>query len=78
MPLGPQPGGARGTHGHPYSALRLRLVLALFGLVSCAVLAWLSLLAGRRALAVLLIVLGAVALVDIVVIEMRRYAGRRR
>jgi len=54
------------------------LVLALFGLVSCAVLAWLSLLAGRRALAVLLIVLGAVALVDIVVIEMRRYAGRRR
>jgi hypothetical protein len=78
MPLGPQPRGARGTPGHPYSALRLRLVLALFGLISCAVLAWLSLLAGRRALAVLLIILGAVALVDIVVIEMRRYAGRRR
>src|SRR5437867_399310 len=42
MPLGPQPRRARGTVGHPYSALNLRLVLAAFGLVASAV------LAGRR------------------------------
>jgi len=35
MPLGPQPRGARGTVEHPYSALRLRLALAVFGLVAC-------------------------------------------
>src|SRR5690348_11898700 len=42
MPIGPQPRGARGTVGHPYSALNLRLVLAIFGLVSCTVLAVLA------------------------------------
>ena len=34
MPIGAQPRGARGTVGHPYSALTLRLVLAAFGLVA--------------------------------------------
>lgn len=77
MPVGPQPRGARGTHGHPYSALSLRLVLAVFGVLSCAALVWLALWAGRRALAVLLVVLGAVALVDAVVIELRRRSAAR-
>jgi Family of unknown function (DUF6343) len=77
MPLLPQPRGARGTVGHPYSALRLRLVLALFGLVLCAVLTVLLLRAGFRVVGVLMAALAVVALVDIVVIQLRRRAGRR-
>ena len=39
MPIGAQPPGRRGTVGEPYSALNLRLVLAAFGFLICAVLA---------------------------------------
>jgi hypothetical protein len=39
MPLNAQPPHRQGTVGHPYSALNLRLVLALFGLITSAVFA---------------------------------------
>jgi membrane protein YdbS with pleckstrin-like domain len=72
-----QPRGARGTVGHPYSALNLRLVLALFGLVVCTVLAILAWWADLVWLAVVLAVLAVVAVVDLVVIQRRRRARRR-
>jgi uncharacterized membrane protein YqjE len=77
MPIGPQPKGARGTVGHPYSALNLRLLLACFGLVSCAVLAgWLAWL-GYPVAAVVVGLFAVVAVVDIVVIQVRRRQRRR-
>jgi hypothetical protein len=57
--------------------LNLRLVLAIFGLVTCTALAVLSGRAGLTALAVILAVLAAVALVDIIVVQLRRAARRR-
>jgi hypothetical protein len=72
-----QPRRARGTVGHPYSALNLRLVLALFGLVVCAVLAVLAWRADFGWIAVALAVLAVVAVVDLVVIQRRRRARRR-
>jgi uncharacterized membrane protein YqjE len=77
MPIGPQPKGARGTVGHPYSALNLRLVLAAFGLVSCTALAVLLIWMGYRPAAALLGLFAVVALVDLVVIQFRRRARRR-
>ncbi|GLH97530.1 DUF6343 family protein [Phytohabitans aurantiacus] len=73
----PQPRGARGTVGRPYSALNLRLIFALFGLVSCGVLAVLTARADLPVAAVVLAVLALVALVDLVVIIKRRAARRR-
>lgn len=73
----PQPRGARGTVGHANSALNLRLVLALFGLVSCGVLAVLTARAGFPVPAAMLALFAAVALVDLVVIMKRRAARRR-
>jgi Family of unknown function (DUF6343) len=72
-----QPGGRRGTVGHPYSALNLRLVLALFGAGVSTVLAVLAELAGLRWLAIVLIVLAVVAVVDMIVV-LRRRAARHR
>ncbi|WP_433089959.1 hypothetical protein ACQP1P_10645 [Dactylosporangium sp. CA-052675] len=72
-----QPRGARGTFGHPYSALNLRLALAVFGLLTCAVLGALALAAGLTWLGVILLVLAASALVDAVVVELRRRARVR-
>ncbi|WP_432988115.1 hypothetical protein [Dactylosporangium sp. CA-233914] len=72
-----QPRGARGTAGHPYSALNLRLTLAVFGLFISAVLGALSLAAGLTWLAVALFVVAATALVDAVVVELRRRARAR-
>jgi hypothetical protein len=77
MPLGPQPKRARGTVGHPYSALNLRLALAAFGLVTCAVLAGLMFAARYWVPGWILAVLAAVALVDLIVIQSRRRARRR-
>jgi hypothetical protein len=77
MPIGPQPKGARGTIGHPYSALNLRLLLAAASMVSSAVFAWLSLWWGYPVLALVLAVLGVGAAADLVVIELRRRARRR-
>jgi hypothetical protein len=77
MPLGPQPRRARGTVGHPYSALNLRLVLASFGLVSCAVLAGLMYAGHYWVPGSIFAVLAAIALADLVVIQLRRRARRR-
>jgi membrane protein implicated in regulation of membrane protease activity len=68
---------ARGTVGHAYSALNLRLLLAWFGLVSCAALAVVSARVGPPALAVVLTVLAVVAAVDLIVVQRRRTARRR-
>ncbi len=73
MPDTSQPRKARGTVGHPNSALNLRLVLAVFGLVSCAILGILLIRADRMILGILVGVLALVAAVDIVVIQRRRH-----
>lgn len=75
MPLGPQPKRARGTIGHPYSALNLRLLLAGLGLVLCGGLGILLAWSGYQVAGLVLGVLAAVAAVDLVVIQIRR---RRR
>nr|MDT0657288.1 DUF6343 family protein [Micromonospora sp. DSM 115978] len=72
-----QPHGAKGTVGHPKSALNLRLVLASFGLVVCAALGVLTARAGYPLPAGVLGVLGLIAAVDLVVIQRRRAARRR-
>ncbi len=72
-----QPRRAKGTVGHPYSALNLRLALASFGLVICAVLGVLAARADYLVLAAVLFLLAAVAAVDLVVIQRRRAARRR-
>jgi len=64
--------GPRGSIEHPESALELRLVLAAFGLVVCAIGAVLAAVADMPVVAVLLGVFAAVALVDIVVVQRRR------
>jgi hypothetical protein len=77
MPIGAQPKRARGTVGHPYSALNLRLVLACFGLVSCGVLTGVSLWLKLPLLALLAAVFAVVAMVDLVIIQLRRRQRRR-
>jgi Flp pilus assembly protein TadB len=77
MGVKPQPRGRKGTVGHAYSALNLRLVLATFGLLFCLVLAVLFGRAGYPLPAVILGVLAAVAAVDLVVVQRRRAARRR-
>ncbi|MGW1061653.1 DUF6343 family protein [Micromonospora rubida] len=68
---------ARGTVGHAYSALNLRLALAGFGLVTMAVFAVLAFWAGVVWLGVVCAVFAAVAVVDLFVIQRRRAARRR-
>jgi hypothetical protein len=75
MPIGPQPRKARGTVERPYSALNLRLLLASFGLLASAVLAGLAFRLRYPWFGWALVVLAAVAAVDLVVIQLRR---RRR
>ncbi|MFI1990240.1 hypothetical protein [Actinoplanes sp. NPDC020271] len=77
MPIGPQPHGRRGTVEEPYSPLNLRLVLAAFGMVVCAVLSVVLFRAGWTLPGWLLAAWAAVALVDIVVIQFRRRARAR-
>nr|WP_307837660.1 hypothetical protein [Actinoplanes couchii] len=77
MPLGPQPQGRRGTVEEPYSPLNLRLVLAAFGLVVCTVLSALLFRAGWTIPGWLLAAWALAALVDIVVIQLRRRARAR-
>lgn len=72
-----QPRGARGTHGHPYSALNLRLALAVFGFAISVLLAVLLARAGLALPAVIFGVLAVVAVVDLVVVQRRRAARRR-
>ncbi|MGI8333780.1 DUF6343 family protein [Actinomadura scrupuli] len=66
-----------GTHDHPKSALNLRLALATFGLVICAVFAVIAFWAGIPVLGAVLAVLAVVAVVDLAVVG-RRVARRRR
>lgn len=77
MPIGAQPKGRRGTVEEPYSPLNLRLVLAAFGFVVCTVLAVLLFHAGWTVPGWLLLAWALVALVDIVVIQLRRRARNR-
>ncbi|GIF66417.1 hypothetical protein Ais01nite_44520 [Asanoa ishikariensis] len=74
---GGQPRGARGTVGHPYSALNLRLALAVFGLVVFAVLTWLAARADLLVLSVLCGVVVLTAAVDLIIIQRRRRARHR-
>ena len=78
MAAKPQPRGARGTVGHPYSALNLRLVLATFGLVVSLVLGILVARADHPVPAGVLFLLAVVAAVDLVVVQRRRAARRRQ
>jgi hypothetical protein len=77
MPIGPQPRGRRGTVDEPYSPLNLRLVLAAFGLVVCTILSVLLFRAGWTVPGWLIAAWAVVALVDIVVIQLRRRARSR-
>ncbi|HEX6968674.1 MAG TPA: DUF6343 family protein [Micromonosporaceae bacterium] len=72
-----QPARARGTHDRPYSALNLRLVLALFGLVFSLLFAVLSADADLPVLTVIFIALAVVAVIDLVIVQRRRGARRR-
>ncbi|ROT33404.1 hypothetical protein [Micromonospora sp. HM5-17] len=72
-----QPRGRKGTVGHAYSALNLRLLLASFGLVVCVALGVLALRAELPVLGAVLLVFAAVAVVDLVVVQRRRIARRR-
>ena len=77
MPIGAQPPGRRGTVDQPYSPLNLRLALAAFGFVVCTVLSVLMFRAGWTVPAWLLAVWALAAVVDMVVIQLRRRARRR-
>ncbi|MFI7606118.1 DUF6343 family protein [Micromonospora sp. NPDC049366] len=72
-----QPRRARGTVGHAYSALNLRLALASFGLVIMVIFAVLAFWAAVTWLGVVCAVLAIVAAVDLVIIQRRRAARRR-
>ncbi|MEU4780542.1 DUF6343 family protein [Micromonospora sp. NPDC023633] len=72
-----QPRRARGTVGHAYSALNLRLLLAGFGLVTMTVFAVLAFNADLGWLGVLCVVFAVVAVVDLIIIQRRRAARRR-
>jgi hypothetical protein len=77
MPIGPQPPGRRGTVDEPYSPLNLRLVLAAFGFVVCTVLAILLFNTGWIVPGWVLLAWAVVALIDMVVVQLRRRARRR-
>ncbi|GAB2604052.1 hypothetical protein Aab01nite_47430 [Paractinoplanes abujensis] len=77
MPIGAQPPGRRGTVEEPYSPLNLRLILAAFGFVVCTVLGIVLLRSGWTVPGWLLLAWAAVAVVDMVVVQLRRRARRR-
>jgi hypothetical protein len=77
MPIGAQPPGRRGTVEEPYSPLNLRLILAAFGFVVCVVLAVVLFRSGWTVPGWILLAWAAVALVDIIVVQLRRRARRR-
>jgi hypothetical protein len=77
MPTAGQPADRRGTVGHPYSALNLRLALAAFGLVSSVVLGVLLIRNDFVGFGWVVLGFGVIAAIDIVVIQRRRRARRR-
>ncbi|MFC0003643.1 DUF6343 family protein [Micromonospora siamensis] len=72
-----QPRRARGTVGHAYSALNLRLALAAFGLVTMTLFAVLAFRAHVVWLGVVCALFALVAVVDLVVVQRRRAARHR-
>jgi len=77
MPIGAQPPGRRGTFDEPYTALNLRLVLALFGFVVCTVLSLVLFHLGWPVPGWLLAAWAVVAVADAVVVQLRRRARGR-
>jgi hypothetical protein len=77
MPIGAQPPGRRGTVGEPYSALNLRLILAVFGFFVSAGLALLLWRRGWPVPAWILAGWAVVAVIDVVVVQLRRRARGR-
>ncbi|WP_198169423.1 DUF6343 family protein [Herbidospora daliensis] len=63
------------TSERPRSALGLRMVLAIFGLVVCGALAVVAFLLGLVVLGVIMAILALIALVDLVVVVRRRRAA---
>ncbi len=62
--------------GQPQSALALRLVLAIFGLISCAIFAVIFYVIDVFPMAIMLVVFAFIAAVDIVVIRYRQHHRR--
>jgi uncharacterized membrane protein len=77
MPIESQPPGRRGTVGHPYSALNLRLALAAFGLVTSVLFAVLLFRVAIPVFGWVFVGLAVIAGVDLVVVQLRRRARRR-
>ena len=75
MPIGPQPRRARGTIERPYSALRLRFALAIFGLLACTAGGALMWRLGYHPFAIVLYVFAVVAVLDLCVIIARFRRG---
>ena len=77
MPVSPQPPGRKGTYDEPYSPLNLRLALAVFGLVACSAAAVVVIRLGFPLVGGMLVVFAVIAVIDIVVVQLRRRARRR-
>ena len=77
MPIGAQPPGRRGTIDEPYSPLNLRMILAAFGLVVCTVLALFLFRAGWTVIGWLVLAGAVAAVIDLVVVQLRRRARKR-
>lgn len=79
MTIGPQPRGREGTSDRPYSALNLRLILALFGLVAAIVAAILFWQAGLPVWTILAAgILALVTIVNLIFVLARRGARCRQ
>jgi hypothetical protein len=76
MPLGPQPRNADGSIEHPYSALRLRRILAAVGIVLFAALAGALFALGQDWLAGICVIAAVAGLIDLWIIQVR--IGRHR
>jgi hypothetical protein len=72
-----QPRGRLGTTDRPYSALNLRLALAFFGLAVSGAFGLLFLREGHVLFGALSMLLAVTAVVDVVVIQLRRNARRK-
>ncbi|GAA4696852.1 DUF6343 family protein [Phytohabitans rumicis] len=73
-----QPRDRRGTVGHAYSALNLRLIMASFGLVAGTALAVLMTRADQPLLALIAVAVVVASAVDLVIVLRRRRIRRRQ